>query len=151
MQAERKAKLACAFPKQRTDIMKNRFIAYFRRGRWLRMALSYLTHPRRLRELLSSASQLLHRSGREKLRDDAMLLLHYATDVVTGRYKNYNTRAMLLVIAALLYLVAPLDMLPDILIGGFIDDTAVVLYIIHTIGNELQRYRPHHDADRLHH
>lgn len=121
--------------------MKNRFIAFFRRGRWLQIAASYLTNPRKLQELLHTVSQLLNRKGWEQLRDNATLLYQYASDVTSGRYTGYNTRALLLVIAALIYLVTPIDLLPDFFLGGLIDDTAVLVYIVHTISNELLKYK----------
>ena len=56
------------------------------------------------------------------------------------RYKQYNKHALLLVVAGLIYLITPLDFLPDILIGGLIDDLSVVLYIIKSVREELEFY-----------
>ena len=120
--------------------MKKRAIQFFRRGRWLHLASQYVTNPQRMRELVETVSQYTHRHGWKKLRDNASQLWHYLSDVVTRRYTHYNKRALLLVVAALVYLVTPIDFLPDILIGGLIDDLTVVLYIIKSAKKELEFY-----------
>ena len=97
--------------------MKRRAIQFFRRGRWLHLASQYITNPQRMRELVDTVSQYTHRRGIKKLRDNATRLWHYLSDVVT-----------------------PIDFLPDILIGGLIDDLSVVLYIIKSTRKELEFY-----------
>ena len=120
--------------------MKRKAIEFFRRGRWLRLATQCITNPQRMRELVKSASQYTNRRGMKKLRHNVTSLWQYLTDVVTGQYTHYNKRALLLAVAGLIYLITPLDGLPDILICGLIDDLAVVLYIVNTIKNELTFY-----------
>ena len=120
--------------------MKRRAIQFFRRGRWLHLASQYITNPQEMRELVETVSQYTQRRGLKKLRDNVTLLWHYLSDVVTQRYKHYNKRALLLVVAGLIYFVTPVDFLPDILIGGLIDDLTVVLYIIKSVKKELEFY-----------
>ena len=120
--------------------MKRKAIEFFRRGRWLRLATQCITNPQRMRELVKSVSQYTNRRGMKKLRHNVTSLWQYLTDVVTGQYTHYNKRALLLAVAGLIYLITPLDYLPDILICGLIDDLAVVLYIVNSIKNELTFY-----------
>ncbi|MBE6306076.1 MAG: DUF1232 domain-containing protein [Bacteroidaceae bacterium] len=120
--------------------MKKSIIQYFRRGRWLRMASSIITDPKRLIELAQSATKYANRRGWKKIHESASLLLHYIADVATQRYTHYNKRALLLSVAAIAYLVTPIDFLPDILIGGLIDDVTVVLYIVQSVKRELEYY-----------
>ena len=120
--------------------MKRKAIEFFRRGRWLRLATQCISNPQRMRELVKSASQYTNRRGMKKLRHNVISLWQYLTDVVTGQYTHYNKRALLLAVAGLIYLITPLDYLPDILICGLIDDLAVVLYIVNSIKNELTFY-----------
>ena len=62
-------------------------------------------------------------------------------DIVSGRYKGYNGRQLTLVVAVLLYVVSPLDLIPDFLAGiGFLDDAALVSYAIRLVDKELCRY-----------
>ena len=120
--------------------MKKSIIQYFRRGRWLRMASSIITDPKRLIELAQSATKYANRRCWKKIHESASLLLHYIADVATQRYTRYNKRALLLSVAAIAYLVTPIDFLPDILIGGLIDDVTVVLYIVQSVKRELEYY-----------
>ena len=114
--------------------MKSRVLKYFGRGRWLRMAATYMTQPDKIKELLKSA---------KKYADKVKLLGKYVADVTTRRYTAYNRYALLLVIAALIYFVTPTDLLPDFFVGGLIDDMSIVLYIIKSIDDELKRYKEH--------
>ncbi|MBR2378263.1 MAG: DUF1232 domain-containing protein [Bacteroidaceae bacterium] len=123
--------------------MKSRVLKYFGRGRWLRMAKSYISHPDKIKELYRSAMKYTTKGGGKKLSDNIKLLGQYISDVATRRYTSYNKYALLLVVAALIYFVTPTDLLPDFFIGGFIDDVSIVLYIIKSIDDELKRYKEH--------
>ena len=123
--------------------MNPKLINYFRRGRWLRLATHYITHPNKLWGLLNTVRTYMSREGLKNLRNSLVLLLNYVTDVTTGRYREYNKRALILVVAALIYLVSPIDFIPDILPGGLLDDAGVLLYVINSIQGELTRYRQH--------
>ena len=120
--------------------MKRKAIEFFRRGRWLRLATQCITNPQRMRELVKSASQYTNRRGMKKLSKNVTSLWQYLTDIVTGQYTHYNKRALLLAVAGLLYLITPLDCLPDILVCGLIDDLTVVLYVVNSIKRELEFY-----------
>jgi uncharacterized membrane protein YkvA (DUF1232 family) len=41
----------------------------------------------------------------------------------------------------LIYLVNPIDIIPDFLIGGFVDDAAVIAYILKKITIEITAYK----------
>ena len=123
--------------------MKSRVLKYFGRGRWLRMAATYMTQPDKIKELLKSAKKYADKGGQKKLTDNVKLLGKYVADVTTRRYTAYNHYALLLVIAALIYFVTPTDLLPDFFVGGLIDDMSIVLYIIKSIDDELKRYKEH--------
>ncbi|MBR6758424.1 MAG: DUF1232 domain-containing protein [Bacteroidaceae bacterium] len=120
--------------------MKKRVLAFFSRGRWLQLAAQYIAHPKKLQELLTKVSQYAGRKGLEKVGGNIKLLWHYVSDVATRRYTDYNTHALLLIIAGLIYLVTPVDFLPDFIVGGLIDDVSVILYIVQSVREELQRY-----------
>ena len=81
--------------------------------------------------------------GFRKIGRNIKLLWNYVSDVVSRRYTHYNTHALLLIIAGLIYLVTPVDFLPDFLVGGLIDDVSVLLYIVQSVSEELKRYENH--------
>lgn len=121
--------------------MNQKLISYFRRGRWLRLATHYITHPDKLWSLLHAVRRYMSRDGLSNVRNALLLLWNYVADIASGKYREYNKRALLLVVAALVYLVSPVDFIPDFLLGGLLDDAGVLLYIINAVQNELARYR----------
>jgi len=63
------------------------------------------------------------------------LLLRYIRDREVSIFKK------LLILIGLLYLVFPMDIVPDFLIGiGILDDAAVLLFVWNAIRNELTEY-----------
>ncbi|WP_372999413.1 YkvA family protein [Lutispora sp.] len=63
------------------------------------------------------------------------LLIRYIRDREVSVFKK------LLILAGLLYLVFPMDIVPDVLIGlGILDDAAVLLFVWNAIKSELAEY-----------
>lgn len=125
--------------------MKKHIISLFGRGRWIKIAALHITNRQRLSELIVLVSEYVQRHGLQKLYSHITLLGQYVGDVATRRYTHYNTRALLLVVAALIYLITPIDLLPDLLAGGLIDDISIILYIIKSVEKELRTYRAYLD------
>lgn len=58
-----------------------------------------------------------------------------------GEYRAIDSRALLTVVAALLYFVTPLDAIPDWLFGvGLVDDLAVLAWVMRTWQTELAAF-----------
>ena len=75
-------------------------------------------------------------------KDDLQTLICLFRDWSKGKYTNVPTRTIVLVVAALLYFLSPLDTIPDFLGGiGFTDDATVVLFVLNALKNEIQNYR----------
>ncbi|MDP2746591.1 MAG: hypothetical protein CVV09_06340 [Gammaproteobacteria bacterium HGW-Gammaproteobacteria-13] len=59
-----------------------------------------------------------------------------------GEYRAIDSRALLAVVAALLYFVTPLDAIPDWLFGiGLVDDLAVLAWVLRTWQEELAAFQ----------
>ncbi len=119
----------------------SKILWFFRRGRWLRMASLYVRHPDRLMQLAKRVRGYMSKEGLRELGTLLLLLWHYVLDVAQGKYKNYNRQSLILIVAALIYLVSPVDFVPDILPGGLVDDACVLLYVVNSVRDELSRYR----------
>lgn len=75
-----------------------------------------------------------------------VFLLGY--DFLRGRYKKIGKINMIVIIAALLYLLNPIDIVPDFIIGiGLIDDLTVLTYVFKKIKYELDRYEEWREED----
>ena len=61
---------------------------------------------------------------------------------VRGEYQDLAKTAIGIVAGALLYFVAPLDLLPDLLpAAGFIDDFAVIAFAVNAVRKEIEHFR----------
>ena len=61
-------------------------------------------------------------------------------DIEKKEYTMVSKGTIITVIAGLIYLVNPVDIVPDFLLGGFLDDAAVIGYIVSKLKGEIQRY-----------
>lgn len=76
-----------------------------------------------------------------RVQDDILALLRFLKAWVTRDYVRMPWRSLLYAVAALIYFVNPIDLVPDALLGlGFVDDVAVVTAVITAIRNDLKRF-----------
>ena len=82
-------------------------------------------------------------SGRlRRMLDDAVLLLQLVKDYWGGRYRQIPYFALASIVVALLYVFAPLDLLPDAVpLLGVVDDAAVMALCLGLVREEIQKYR----------
>lgn len=77
-----------------------------------------------------------------QLREDVRLLQALCLAWWRGEYRAVSPKALVTIVAGLLYFVSPLDAIPDWLLGvGFLDDIAVLGWVLKTVGDELARFR----------
>ena len=61
---------------------------------------------------------------------------------VRGEYQDLSKSAIGIVAGTLLYVVAPLDLLPDLLPAvGFIDDFTVIAFAVNVVREEIEHFR----------
>ncbi|MGM9805699.1 MAG: YkvA family protein [Candidatus Aphodosoma sp.] len=124
-------------------------IGKFNDGDWKDKASAYIGNTRKTGKLLSKVNRMLSKTGFKPMIDDIRLICSYVSDVVSGKYKDYSTANLVLAIAGLIYLVTPVDIIPDFLIPfGFTDDVAVLAWILKTAKGELDRYRDIMSSER---
>ena len=109
-----------------------------RRG--LVRAEGLLRHPKELLTVLTVAERRLDRIGVGPLtpiKKDVQTLLRLMRAYGEGRYRQVSGKNLALAGLGLLYLVSPLDVVPDFLPGGFADDAAVIGFVRRKIRTEL--------------
>lgn len=74
------------------------------------------------------------------LIDDIKIALQLIKSYYKGEYRAVSKKNIIMIIIGFIYLVNPMDVVPDFLLGGFIDDAAVFAYIIKLIHNELASF-----------
>ena len=101
--------------------------------------------PARLQRLAGQATRKLAAQGEDGLReaqDQFETALALVKAWASGEYRDVHTRTIVAVVAALLYFVVPMDVIPDFLLGwGFIDDIAVISYVFAQLKEEINAFR----------
>lgn len=58
-----------------------------------------------------------------------------------GHYREIPWKTLLLIVAAIIYFVNPLDLLPDLIpLTGLTDDFAVLLWVYNSVSNEIDKF-----------
>ena len=82
------------------------------------------------------------RSMPARAAQDLRTLVRLAKAWAFREYRRVPWRTVTYAVAAMLYFINPVDLIPDMLIGiGFVDDAAVVHAVIHSIHNDLIAFR----------
>lgn len=85
----------------------------------------------------------------DEIKTDLRTVFSLVGDYLHGNYKKVSKTSLLLIIGSLLYLLNPMDLVPDFLLGiGFLDDLAVFSYMIKKIRKELDKYRKWKDGSK---
>lgn len=116
-------------------------------GTWATKAQSYIGKTSKILNLVGYLQPYLHKDGLKDAKEDMILLIDYITDVAKGNYTDYNVNRLLIVIAALLYVIDPIDMVPDFIIGGYLDDVTVIGWAITKVAQELEDYKLHRPSN----
>lgn len=78
----------------------------------------------------------------KEISQELKLVFGLLNDYRRGDYRNIKKKDIFLMLAALLYLLNPADVIPDFIIGvGFVDDLSLLAYIIKKLRNELEKYK----------
>lgn len=96
----------------------------------------------KLKSLLNSTIKVVQENKQlNEVVQDIRIMIHLIKDWVNGDYQELSNNTVLLVVIALLYLVMPLDLIPDFLPMGFIDDIAVIGFVMKRISDEINKYK----------
>ena len=117
------------------------FVSKFLKGNWIEKARQYAFNPMKMKGLLLQLGKYISKNGLSSVKETLFLMKDYLYDVTTGRYKDYDGKKLLVVIAAVIYVVTPIDILPDFIPPGFIDDLSIVAWAMKEAASELERYK----------
>jgi uncharacterized membrane protein YkvA (DUF1232 family) len=98
----------------------------------------------RMYRLLRNGYQKLARKEKNvaQIADDLRTLFRLARRWTRKEYRMIPWRSMLYGVAAIIYFVNPVDLIPDAIVGlGFLDDIAVVGAIVKAIQKDLDDFR----------
>jgi uncharacterized membrane protein YkvA (DUF1232 family) len=106
----------------------------------------YLRNPEKLNEIITDTYNRATQESENKtigdMFDKFSAFYRMLTSSVKGEYKELPPYKVIIMVAALVYLISPYDFVPDNtpLIGA-IDDLAVIAWLIKTANDEIVRYQ----------
>ena len=113
----------------------------FKSGKWTGKAQSFVGNKQKMRSLLDSITGYLNKSALRPVLDKLRLMVSYLNDVYRGYYTDYSIKHYVIVIAAIIYVVSPMDAIPDLLpVVGLTDDATVIGAVFLSLKDELSRY-----------
>ncbi len=109
---------------------------------WSNKAKEYLNDKEKTSGLLQKFQEFLQDGRLAEIKDNMLECINYVRDIISGKYKDYSVAALLSILAGIIYVVSPIDIIPDFLpIAGMVDDAAVFLFIVQSVNGELEKYR----------
>jgi uncharacterized membrane protein YkvA (DUF1232 family) len=115
---------------------------FFKRARV--RAESILQSPEKLERLAeeTSAKAGTRHGPFAEVLDDLRTMIRLVTAYARGDYREIPPNTLVLVVAALIYVVMPLDLIPDYIpFVGLTDDVAVVRWVVRRVHEELDQFR----------
>ena len=80
-------------------------------------------------------------SGSARLVGRVRLMVMVGNDYLSGRYTRIPLATIWAILIGLLYVVGPLDLVPDIIPGlGWLDDAFVIALVFRAVRRDLRRY-----------
>lgn len=105
-----------------------------------------MENPQGLKFKLEKATEKLNKKAVSdafgNYLDDLKALIRMAKAWVSRKYVKVSPQTILYTIVALVYFVTPTDFVPDFILGlGFVDDMAVLSWVLSLIKQDLEHFR----------
>jgi len=123
------------------------FVNKFLKGKWFAKSASILSNKNKVLTILATLHKYMKNGGLVKVRKDLNLLSAYVSDIIHGHYHNYSKGSIIMALAGILYVISPLDVIPDFILFGFADDIAIITWAIAKISKELSKYEEWRSLD----
>lgn len=89
----------------------------------------------------------IHRHKLKKMLKEIELLILMIRSYTAGNYRQMPWKTILMALAAIVYFVNPLDIIPDfIAMFGFVDDAAVIGFVINAIREDISQFENYLDS-----
>lgn len=115
------------------------------KAKFFRIAQDLMDNPQGLKfKLESAAEKITKKSVGDAMGiyvDDLKSLIRMAKAWASRKYTGIETQTILYTVVAVIYFVTPTDFVPDFILGlGFVDDIAVVSWVLSIIKEDLNKF-----------
>ena len=77
-----------------------------------------------------------------RLFQDLKLLIPLIKDYWIGAYRDVSVKSVVIFLVALVYILSPIDLIPDYIIGlGQIDDAVILGFSLYFLEKDLRKYK----------
>ncbi len=95
--------------------------------------------------LLKNVLEKVNKEGTSSLLNTVskkiLSLVNLIKCYASGEYRDIETKNLVLILAALIYLVSPIDFIPDFIpILGFADDIALLTFVYNAMSEEIDKF-----------
>jgi uncharacterized membrane protein YkvA (DUF1232 family) len=126
-------------------------MAKIKRSAWIvffnsasKRAKRFIKHPDQLRDLIEKALLKMqkHSAAIREIAADFQIILRLVKAWLAGNYKEISLKSIAILIAAIIYFLNPFDAIPDAIPGvGYVDDVAVVAWVLKILKDEIEKFR----------
>ena len=83
-----------------------------------------------------------------RLFQDLKLLIPLMKDYWNGTYRDVSVKSIVIFVVALAYIISPIDLIPDYIIGlGQIDDAVILGLSLYFLEKDLRKYKEWKDRN----
>ena len=83
-----------------------------------------------------------------KYLNDVTLYFQMLKDFFSGEYKNIPIGSIAAIVGTLLYVLSPIDLIPDFLPGGFLDDVGILIACLNFTKFDVEEYKKSKDENQ---
>ncbi|MDH5474346.1 MAG: YkvA family protein [Cyclobacteriaceae bacterium] len=104
-------------------------------------AFSLLQNREKLNHLLQISKDKLSDVNNIKLVDNLKIFVRMIKAYIKGTYTEVPMKGIIAIVAAIVYFVMPIDLIPDLIpVTGMIDDFAVVMWVYNQLQKEIEAF-----------
>jgi len=113
---------------------------YFKKAK--EKATDLIQNNEKLNHVLKLSKDKLNEVSNTKFIDNIKVFIRMIKAYTKGVYREVSVKSILALVAAIVYFVMPIDLIPDIIpVTGLVDDFAVVMWVYNQLEKEINAFR----------